>query len=193
MHRNLILPILLLSLVSCSDSSVNRPAQSSSTTVISSSSGAPLSSGGALSSSTTSSSSANDSSLVWQKANLTNYISYPDPGSEECIVYNGCEWAGWFAALDDQQTPEWVQANNIISVHEKDFDTLKLKTLRLRQGGQTIDAVVYDKCADSDCAGCCTTNATQNGHNFLIDIEINTMSRFGGRGDGIVEWTCLDC
>ena len=131
--------------------------------------------------------------LVWQQANLTNYTSYPDPGSEECIVYNGCEWAGWFAALVNQQTPEWVQSHNIISVHEKDFETLKLKTIRLRQGGQTIDAVVYDMCADSDCDGCCTQNATANKLNFLIDIETNTMSRFGNRGDGIVEWTCLDC
>ena len=27
---------------------------------------------------------------------------------------------------------------------------------------------------------------------FLIDIEKYTMQRFG-TGDGIVEWTCLDC
>jgi hypothetical protein len=133
-----------------------------------------------------------DAGLVWSQANLTNYTSYPDPNSEECIEYNGCMWAGYFAALPDQQTPEWVQANNIIAVHEKDFDAYELKTLRLRQGDKHIDAVVYDMCADSDCDGCCTQNATQNGLNFLIDIESFSMDRFG-TGDGIVEWACLDC
>jgi hypothetical protein len=133
-----------------------------------------------------------DDGLVWSQANLTNYTSYPDPNSEECIEYNGCMWAGYFAALPDQQTPEWVQANNIIAVHEKDFSAYQLKTLRLRQGDKHIDAVVYDMCADSDCEGCCTQNASQNGLNFLIDIESFSMERFGS-GDGIVEWACLDC
>lgn len=128
---------------------------------------------------------------VWNKANLTWYESYPDPGSEECIEYNGCLWAGYFAALDEQQTEEWVKANNIIAVHEKDFERYKLKTFRLRKNGAEIDAVVYDKCADSDCDGCCTRNAGSAG--FLIDIEVNTRARFHNYGSGSVEWRCLDC
>ena len=122
---------------------------------------------------------------VWNKANLTWYISWPDPGSEECVVYNGCEWAGYFAGLPDQQTEEWVSEHNIISIHEKDWGKYKLKTFRLRQNGRTIDATVYDKCADSDCEGCCTKNAGELG--FLIDIESYTCC------DGVIEWTCLDC
>lgn len=131
---------------------------------------------------------------VWNKANLTWYISWPDPGSEECVVYNGCEWAGYFAGLPDQQTEEWVSEHNIISIHEKDWDKYKLKTFRLRQNGRTIDATVYDKCADSDCEGCCTQNAGELG--FLIDIESYTCERLSGTKDGcdgVVEWTCLDC
>ncbi|MBI2390119.1 MAG: RICIN domain-containing protein [Deltaproteobacteria bacterium] len=128
--------------------------------------------------------------LVWRKANLTNYTSYPDPGSEECVKYSGCEWAGQFAALSGKQPESWVKSHNIAAVHGKDFDKYKLKTLRLRQGGRTIDATVYDMCADSDCSGCCTENSKETG--FLIDIEKYTMERFGS-GDGIVEWTCLDC
>ena len=131
---------------------------------------------------------------VWNKANLTWYISWPDPGSEECVVYNGCEWAGYFAGLPDQQTEEWVSEHNIISIHEKDWDKYKLKTFRLRQNGRTIDATVYDKCADSDCEGCCTQNAGELG--FLIDIESYTCERLSGSKDGcdgVVEWTCLDC
>ena len=128
---------------------------------------------------------------VWNRANLTWYTSWPDPGSEECIDYNGCTWAGWFAGLDEQQTEEWVSGNNIIAVHEKDWNKYKLKTFRLRQDGHTIDAVVYDMCSDDDCGGCCTENAGEIG--FLIDIESYTLKRFGGDGDGVVEWVCLDC
>lgn len=128
--------------------------------------------------------------LVWRQANLTNYTSYPEPGSEECIKYNGCMWAGQFAALNGKQSEEWVRSNNIVAVHGKDFAMYKLKTLRLRQGSKQIDAKVYDMCADSDCSGCCTRNSSQTG--FLIDVEKYTMERFG-TGSGIVEWACLDC
>ena len=101
-----------------------------------------------------SSSSELASDTVWNKANLTWYTSWPEPGSEECEDYNGCTWAGWFAGLDEQQTEEWVSEHNIIAIHEKDWDTYKLKTFRLRKSGHTIDAVVYDMCSDSDCDGC---------------------------------------
>ncbi len=149
-------------------------------------------SGGAASGGDTSGTGGDGSNLVWQQANLTWYTSYPDPNSEECIEYNGCMWAGYFAGLDGKQTEEWVQENNIAAVHSKDFDMYKLKTLRLRQGDKQIDVKVYDMCADSDCDGCCTQNATQNGLNFLIDVESFTKERFG-TGDGIVEFACLDC
>jgi hypothetical protein len=127
---------------------------------------------------------------VWRKANLTNFESYPDPGSEECLAYNGCTWAGQFSALSSKQPESWVKANNIVAVHSKDFAAYKLKTLRLRQGTKQIDVKVYDECADSDCSGCCTANSKTTG--FLIDVEKYTMERFG-TGDGIVEWACLDC
>ena len=141
-----------------------------------------------------SSSTTAPTATVWNKAYLTWYISWPDPGSEECIEYNGCEWAGYFAGLSDQQTEEWVSEHNIISIHEKDWGKYKLKTFRLRQNGKSIDAVVYDKCSDNDCEGCCTRNAGNLG--FLIDVESYTCERLTGSKegcDGVVEWTCLDC
>lgn len=141
-----------------------------------------------------SSSTTAPTDTVWNKAYLTWYISWPDPGSEECIEYNGCEWAGYFAGLSDQQTEEWVSEHNIISIHEKDWGKYKLKTFRLRQNGKSIDAVVYDKCSDNDCEGCCTRNAGNLG--FLIDVESYTCERLTGSKegcDGVVEWTCLDC
>lgn len=159
-----------------------------------SSAGPEISANSADSNAANFSSSAGASSLseiLWNTADLTWYESYPEAGSEECVEYNGCEWAGYFAALDDQQSEEWVAAHNIIAIHEKDFDTYKLKTFRLRKGGFEIDAVVYDKCADSDCDGCCTENSRGTG--FLIDIESYTRARFQNYGSGVIEWRCLDC
>jgi len=138
-----------------------------------------------------SSSSETVADTVWHQANLTWYTSWPEPDSEECIEYNGCTWAGYFAGVEGQMTEEWVSQHNIIAVHEKDWKKYKLKTFRLRMNGSTIDAVVYDMCSDSDCDGCCTENAGEIG--FLIDIEKYTRERFDGNGDGVVEWTCLDC
>ena len=180
-------------------SSVIEP-ESSSATIASSENGSvpessetlPLSSAPLPTESSSSTTALGDT--VWNKAYLTWYISWPDPGSEECIEYNGCEWAGYFAGLSDQQTEEWVSEHNIISIHEKDWGKYKLKTFRLRQNGKSIDAVVYDKCSDNDCDGCCTRNAGNLG--FLIDVESYTCERLTGSKegcDGVVEWTCLDC
>ena len=192
----------VFSIVACSDENApivwNVAESSSSVTFAESSSGAesPSSSSECVvesssSASTPLSSSETVADTVWHQANLTWYTSWPEPGSEECIEYNGCTWAGYFAGVDGQMTEEWVKEHNIIAVHEKDWKKYKLKTFRLRMNGSTIDAVVYDMCSDSDCDGCCTENAGEIG--FLIDIEKYTRERFDGNGDGVVEWTCLDC
>ncbi len=78
-----------------------------------------------------------------------------------CVIYNGCEWAGYFAAVDGQQTEEWVEAHNIVAMFSAGddnaaFDTYQLKRLRLRRNGEEMDVRVYDTCGDSDCDGCCT-------------------------------------
>ena len=212
--KNLSLVCIFSSLIfftACADSSSssvstdvnagNTPASSgtalssdavSSAGTVDPSSAAPDSS--AVLESSSSTTAAVPADTVWNKAYLTWYISWPDPGSEECVKYNGCEWAGYFAGIEGQQTEQWVSEHNIISIHEKDWDKYNGKTFRLRQNGHTIDAVVYDKCADSDCEGCCTQNAGNLG--FLIDIESYSCERFSGSKegcDGVVEWTCLDC
>ena len=192
----------VFSIVACSDENApivwNVAESSSSVTVAESSSGAesPSSSSENIAESSSSASTPLSSSetvadTVWHQANLTWYTSWPEPDSEECIEYNGCTWAGYFAGVEGQMTEEWVSQHNIIAVHEKDWNQYKLKTFRLRMNGSTIDAVVYDMCSDSDCDGCCTENAGEIG--FLIDIEKYTRERFDGNGDGVVEWTCLDC
>jgi hypothetical protein len=126
-----------------------------------------------------------DCGTPWRSANLTNYESYPDPGSEECVKYNGCKWAGQFHGVDGVKSRSWVASHNIIAVHEKDWKRYGLKTLNLRQGSKRIKATVYDLCGDKGCAGCCTRNLGGDGH--LIDIEKHTMKRFGS-GSGIVEF-----
>lgn len=131
-----------------------------------------------------------DEQEEWHEANLTNYTSYPEPESEECIKYNGCEWAGYFSFVEGKQTEDWVKSHNVIAIHSKDAEQYRLKTFRLKQGDLEIDATVYDMCSDTDCDGCCTQNSAETG--FLIDIEKYTMERFGS-GEGIVKWRCLDC
>lgn len=121
----------------------------------------------------------------WRQANLTNFESYPDPDSEECTEYNGCQWAGQFAGIDGVMPESWVASHNIAAVHSDYFSQYNGKKLHLRQGEKEIDVVVYDMCADSDCSGCCTENLGSEG--FLIDIEKYTMQRFG-TGSGSVEW-----
>lgn len=196
--------LALALLAACSDDNSSSPAPESSSAQESSISDVASSSSEAVQESSSSEpapessaeieSSESSADTVWNRAALTWYTSWPEPGSEECEDYNGCTWAGWFAGLEDQQTEEWVSEHNIIAVHEKDWDSYKLKTFRLRQNDHTIDAVVYDKCADSDCDGCCTQNAGELG--FLIDIESYTCERLSGTKDGcdgVIEWTCLDC
>ncbi|HEV8551051.1 MAG TPA: hypothetical protein VGQ57_18515, partial [Polyangiaceae bacterium] len=120
-------------------------------------------------------------------ANKTNYTSYPDPNSEECIKYNGCMWAGQFAACDGKKSESWVAAHNIVAAFP-DFDALELHDLCLRAGNSRIIVTVLDTCGDSDCDGCCTEN--KGSADELIDVESYTNDRWG-QGDGPIEWADL--
>jgi hypothetical protein len=130
-----------------------------------------------------------DCNTPWYSASLTHYTSYPDPNSEECKYYNGCNWAGQFYGLRDVQSEEWVAKTNIVAVHMKDWDWLGSKKIRIRQGNNEIVAMAYDACSDADCDGCCTENLGEN--NFLLDLEENTMQRFGS-GSGTVQFQVCD-
>lgn len=127
---------------------------------------------------------------VWYKARLTWYQSYPKEGSEECIKYNGCEHAGYFAFLGYQKSREWVEENNIIAVHSEHTKWLGLKKLRLREDPENEDSeivgTVYDFCSDQDCHGCCTRNAKESG--YLVDLEVSTLKRMGYTKDSYPEF-----
>jgi len=129
----------------------------------------------------------NRAGLVWRSANKTNYTSYPDPGSEECIQFSGCEYEGLFAACDRKRPLEWVKTHDIVAAFP-DLETLELHDLCLKSGNQTIVVTVYDTCADSDCDGCCTQN--KGTKDELIDIESFTDARWGVP-DGAIQWADL--
>jgi hypothetical protein len=125
--------------------------------------------------------------LTWKTARKTNYTSYPDPGSEECVYYNGCEWAGWFAGCENQQSEEWVAANNVAAIFPN-FGSYDNHDVCIRSGAKTMVVTMYDTCADSDCSGCCTQNQSSN--DALIDLESYTNARWG-LPDGVIEWADL--
>jgi hypothetical protein len=153
-------------------------------------SGAPASNGGAPAHGATGGSGpprCEDPNLVWKSANKTNYESYPDSGSEECIEFNGCTWEGQFAACDGKKSEPWVEAHNIAAAFP-DFQALELHDLCLRKGAKTIVVTVLDTCGDSDCDGCCTQN--RGSADQLIDLEHYTNERWGVP-DGRIEWADL--
>ncbi|HVY28974.1 MAG TPA: hypothetical protein VHB79_20595 [Polyangiaceae bacterium] len=145
------------------------------------------SSQGGNSTGTANSADCGDPGLTWKSANKTWYESYPDPGSEECIKYNGCTWAGEFSACDGKKPEAWVQTHDIVSAFP-DFDTLQLHDLCLRSGDKTLVVTVLDTCGDDDCDGCCTQNLGDADE--LIDIESYTNDRWGV-DDGRIEWADL--
>lgn len=126
-------------------------------------------------------------SLTWHSARKTHYTSYPEPGSVECVVYNGCMWAGYFAGCDGKQPEAWVQATNIAAFFPS-FARYAHHRLCLRSGDRRMIVHVVDTCGDSDCDGCCTRN--QGSAEALIDLESYTDARWG-LPDGPLEWADL--
>jgi hypothetical protein len=126
--------------------------------------------------------------LVWKSGSKTMYESYPDPGSEECVKFHGCDYVGLFAACDEKKSEKWVMDHNIVAVYP-DFGDLMLHDLCLRFAGKTIIATVLDTCADSDCEGCCTNN--KGNADQLIDVEKFTALRWGVDDNERIEWADL--
>jgi hypothetical protein len=139
------------------------------------------SSSGSSSGSTGGGTGCDSPGLVWKTANETVFESYPPPGSAECIQYSGCMYEGQFQECSKTVPKSWVQSHNIVSVFP-DISKYAYHDLCLRDDttGKTIVVIALDTCADSDCSGCCTQN--RGSANELIDVEINTDSRFMNLG-----------
>ena len=125
--------------------------------------------------------------LEWKSARKTNYTSYPEPGSEECIVYSGCKYEGLFYACESKKSEAWVKTHNIAAFFPNVGD-YKLHDLCIRSGEKTMVVTVYDTCGDQDCDGCCTKN--KGDADALIDLESYTNARFGV-ADGPIQWADL--
>jgi hypothetical protein len=125
--------------------------------------------------------------LVWKTGAKTNFTSYPDPGSAECIQYSGCMYEGQFAACPKTETQSWVMAHNIVAVFP-DLATLKLHDLCLKSGTKTIVVTAIDECGNNDCNNCCTRN--KGNADELIDVESYTNARWGVP-DGRIQWADL--
>jgi hypothetical protein len=126
--------------------------------------------------------------LVWKTGSKTNFTSYPEPGSDECIKYSGCLYEGQFAGCAKTETLAWVMSHNIVAAFP-DFTALKLHDLCLKSSsGKTIVVTVLDTCGDGDCGGCCTQN--KGSADELIDVESFTNARWGV-SDGRIQWADL--
>lgn len=128
-----------------------------------------------------------DPNLTWHTGQKTNYTSYPEPGSEECIDYNGCFWEGQFTACTGKLEEKWVAATDIAAVFPM-FDELAHHQLCIRQGDRLMIVNVIDSCGDADCDGCCTEN--KGDAEALIDLESYTNTRWG-LADSRIEWADL--
>lgn len=143
----------------------------------------------------------------WREAFLTGYSSYPDPGSKECIDYNGCKWAGLFA-YHAKMTEEQVKQTNILSVFVLAFGDAGPYKNKIFQvvdpdTSNTIVANVLDTCSDSDTPNNdCSNNAKRSKDGILIDMEFYTAQRFLARSfnkdfsdfpNKLVKFRCINC
>lgn len=171
-------------------SSTSYSGSSSNSSSSSSTSANATSTNSTNSTNSTSTNATSTSATDWKKANSTWYTSHPDAGSEECIKYNGCKWAGMFAGVNGKKSESWVKAHNIVAVHSKFFSQYNGKWLILRNPstGKELDVQVLDMCSDNDCDGCCTRNMQNTG--FLIDLEKYTAERFFGSAsrNAVIDW-----
>ena len=58
--------------------------------------------------------------LVWKTGSKTNFTSYPDPGSEECIKYSGCDVRRSVFGLQQDRT---AQAGSCRTISSRCFPT----------------------------------------------------------------------
>lgn len=144
-------------------------------------------------------------------ASFTWYISYaaccpdnenydPEADTTECDLYSACDYPGLFAGFEEQVSLEWVQSHTLVAFFDTNYPTIAEwreryanKIIRLTRGEITVDALIADTCADSDCGGCCTANASPSG--ALVDMEYwSVLANFGdlAEADGQIEFEILE-
>jgi hypothetical protein len=145
-------------------------------------------------------------------SNTTTDTSYPaccnDPQADqdECINYNGCKWAGYFYALEDQQTEQWVKNHDIVAFYDdsnrngskwkKRYANRRMRLTKTLKDGSVVEfeATALDTCGNSDCKKCCKKNSKKG---FLVDVEKYTAKRWFGEDYedkvvGKIKWEFLN-
>lgn len=131
-------------------------------------------------------------------AQLTYYNSYAEccpsnpnydstASTDECDNYSACDYSGSFWAIG-QKSFEFVQSNNLVAFYDANdpngdnfLSKYGEKKITITKGDITCVATIVDSCKDSDCNGCCTTNAYANGGSgYLVDVEYYTAQRCFG-------------
>jgi hypothetical protein len=127
----------------------------------------------------------------WNEASWTHFISYapccegspnydPSADTTECDLYSACDYLGQFAYMRKKKSLEWVKRNNIAAFFSSNGDnaSFRHKQIRVSAAGKTVEVRVVDTCGDSDCNGCCSSNADPSG--YLLDMEFWTVvNNFG--------------
>eukprot|EP01084_Bolivina_argentea_P047900 88305_1 len=103
----------------------------------------------------------------------------------ECDNYNACAYPGWFAALDGQQSFDFVQNTDIIAFFDNSdsngnnfLSKYGGKYITLTKDGHTFTALIADTCGNTDCNNCCSQNSSPDG--YLVDLEYYTAERHFG-------------
>jgi len=79
-------------------------------------------------------------------------------------------------------TPAFLEAVPVVAIHQKNWALDKYHYIEITRSsnGAVGIAQSWDLCADTDCGGCCTTNAQAFGGNYLVDVERRTLQRLFG-------------
>eukprot|EP01084_Bolivina_argentea_P015004 28059_1 len=136
------------------------------------------------------------SQIITGTARLTWYQSYapccpenpnydPNAPTTECNRYNACAYPGLFAALQGQQSFDFVQNTDITAFYDNSDPTGSNflsryggKYVTLSKNGITFTALIADTCGNSDCNNCCAANSSPEG--YLVDLEYYTAQRYFG-------------
>lgn len=93
-----------------------------------------------------------------------------------------CKYRGQFYCNANTWGEARVARKNIVAFFttadpnaENFYENYCGKKIRIWKGDVSFRATIRDTCADSDCDGCCSVNASAEG--YLVDIELQTVLR----------------
>jgi hypothetical protein len=69
-----------------------------------------------------------------------------------------------------------------VAIHQKNWPLEKYHYIEITRSSNGAVGITqsWDLCADTDCNGCCTTNAQKFGGDYLVDVERRTLQRLFG-------------